>query len=128
MDQNKKNQIISKLEIVSILDYKNKLQKLFPKCFDTSEIEELNNKSIQTILGFFALKTAVKKILNEINPKINIIDKNIIISHNALGAPILKKINSSKVIYLSDKIHISLSHTKNNVYGLAVLGNIRNGE
>ena len=126
MSRNKKNQIISKLEIISILDYKNKLQKLFPNCFDTSEIEELNNKSIQTILGYYAIKTAVKKILNDINPEININDKNIIISHNALGAPVLKKINSKKGICMSDNIQISLSHTNKNVYGLAVLGNIRN--
>lgn len=115
------NQIQSQLEIVSIHEVKKNYRQIKKEYFSEFELEEIGTKHLQTLAGFYATKMALKKIINQQKRKHQISEKQIILLHNSAGAPYIKEIESLNRQDI-DKFFISISHTSENVYGFASIG------
>ena len=115
-----KNQIKSHVEVVEINKVEQNLDQIRKDCFTEPELSELSNKHIQTLAGFYAVKVALKKLLDQLYPDQMISEKQIIITHNLDGAPYINEIIS----FMNDdikKLQISISHTSENAYGFAAI-------
>lgn len=114
------NQIQSQLEIISIKMVIENSRYIKDSYFSDFELKDIDNKHPQTLAGFYAVKIALKKIINKAYPKHRINEKQIILMHRTNGAPCIKEIK-----FLQDKdigkFFISISHTSENAYGFASL-------
>ena len=115
------NQIESWLEVVSVNEVKENKQSIITKYFTETELKEINANRPQTLAGFYAVKIALKKIINQKYPGSNITENNIILMHNSNGAPYIKDILSLQKEDLK-KFCISISHTSENAYGFVAFG------
>lgn len=115
-----KTHIRSQIEIVAINEVEHKLNQIKNECFTKSELVELNHKHIQTMAGYYAIKIALKNLIDQLYPLNNISEKQIILSHNPNGAPCI-----DEIISLSNdatyKFQISISHTSENAYGFVAI-------
>lgn len=115
-----KNIIQSQLEIVTISEIKKDMQKTIDKYFTKAELDEFGNKYLQTLAGFYAVKKALKNLINQKYPDCNISEKEIILTHNSEGMPFINEIISFNNEGLQ-KFFISISHTSENAYGFAAI-------
>ncbi len=113
-----KNVIQSQLEIVTISEIKKNMHKIIDQYFTKAELDEFSDKHLQTLAGFYAVKIALKNLVNQKYPDSNISEKEIILTHKSDGAPFIYEITSFSDKDLK-KFFISISHTAENAYGFA---------
>ena len=115
-----KNIIQSQLEIVRISEIKKNMRKTIDKYFTEVELNEVGNKHIKTLAGFYAVKKALKNLISQKYPDCNISEKEIILTNNSEGAPFINEIISFNNEDLQ-KFFISISHTSEYAYGFAAI-------
>ena len=115
-----KNIIQSQLEIVIISEIKKNMQKTINNYFTEVELDAFGNKHLQTLAGFYAVKKALKNLINQKYPDCNISEKEIILTHNSEGVPYINEIISFNNEEMQ-KFFISISHTSENAYGFAAI-------
>jgi phosphopantetheinyl transferase (holo-ACP synthase) len=115
-----KNIIQSRVETVSINDVRKNAGFIKTRYFAKTELQELQNEHLQTLAGFYAVKCALKKLINDIYPEFQIEERQIIITHNKTGAPRVKTIKPMQKAD-TERIYISITHTSDNAYGFAAI-------
>jgi len=113
--------ISSVIEMVDIDEVKNHQKNILDSSFNTDEWEELEKRHIRSTAGVLALKKALCTLTRKITGK-TLNKKDFLISRLASGAPVLQSL-PDQVCHLSyqhKNIFLSISHSKQTAYGLAV--------
>jgi len=103
------------LESVPINQARAAKEELLASFFTPSEAQELEQRHPQTTAGFLALKRALKGLLSHRSQGCT--EKDFVLSHGGDGAPILLAGPGAA----RARICLSISHTQQRAYGLAVL-------
>jgi phosphopantetheinyl transferase (holo-ACP synthase) len=118
-----RRKVVSFLETISLSEFKN-IQAVFDRSFTTRELNYLEDKTIQSKAGFFLLKKAVKKCLcSVLREKTEILERDIVLGNRKNGEPCIKKLPAS-LEGIRDRIKLSISHTRKNVYAVAAIERI----
>lgn len=118
-----KNIIQSQLETVTISEIKKNKHKIADQYFTEAELDEFTDKHVQTLAGLYAVKIALKNLVNQKYPDCNISEKEIILTHNSDGAPSINEIISFDDEDLK-KFFISISHNSERAYGFAAIADL----
>jgi phosphopantetheinyl transferase (holo-ACP synthase) len=104
------------LEAVSISDIARDKEAVLEAYFSRREREKIKNGRVATIGGNLAVKRAAKKVLSASGFS-GLVEKTIEIGRGKNGAP---EVIFHRDDILDEKVRVSISHTKDTAYGLAV--------
>ncbi len=116
--------IYSITEQVSIDTFKHEFTTLRDSCFNDEELQELEERPLQSKAGVYAIKKALVNLYKTLLKAEQVTEKMFIISHKKNGAPRIKKapnIPKSLNRFSKKNIHISISHNRDHAYGLAAI-------
>jgi phosphopantetheinyl transferase (holo-ACP synthase) len=95
---------------------------LLEACFSPAEAAELEPRHPRTTAGFLAVKEALRELYRELAPSRAVEARDFVLGHDRRGAPVLLEAPPIGVA-----VTISLSHTRDHAYGLAVADEVRRG-
>lgn len=121
-----KKQIHTHLEIVLIDEVKNNSEELLAEYFSTEEQKELEDRHIQTVAGFLAIKKGLSKMCLSVFSEITIEPAQFKLSHDKSGAIQIVAV-PEKVGKDLGNFFVSVSHTKKSACGLVVFQDGRHG-
>lgn len=114
-------QVLSQLYTLPLAPFRGKKEELFNNYFTQAEVDHLQERALQTVVGFVALKKALIQLIQSASPEVLLHEKDIRLSHSTDGAPRIAEINGLLDRTKLPPIHLSLSHTREYAYGLAVM-------
>ena len=114
-------QILSQLYTLPLASFRGKKKDLFNNYFTQAEIDHLKERALQTVLGFVALKKALIQLIQSAYPGVSLHEKDIRLGHSPEGAPLVVEIKGLWDRTKLPPVHLSISHTRDHVYGLAVM-------
>jgi phosphopantetheinyl transferase (holo-ACP synthase) len=93
-------------------------EALLHSCFTEDERIELSRRHVRSTAGRLALKRAVRQIVAVgVSPSL----RDIVLGRGPNGRPVLLSLGADPAGPLPDGLFVSISHTRNTAYGLAVL-------
>jgi phosphopantetheinyl transferase (holo-ACP synthase) len=110
------SEVHSCLETVSISDIESDKEAVLEAYFTRRESEKLKEGTIATMCGNLAVKRAAKKVLSA-GGFSGLVEKAIEIGRNKNGAP---EVTFHRDDFPGEEVRVSISHTKDFAYGLAV--------
>lgn len=110
-------EVYSTQVLISRAEYEEKY-KNNSKVFSQKELSYLKNRSAMTGAGFIATKCALIKLCSTVD-NITLKESDIELGHNSDGAPIIESLPSD---IHTENYKISISHSKNEIVGLASRG------
>ena len=116
-------EVRSYLETVSIQDTAGAKEAVLEANFSAGEMKRLRRGRVATICGNLAIKRAVKALLRD-NGFASLPEKEIAVGRDEDGAPSV--LFHARGIS-SEKVRVSLSHTRCTAYGIAVYEQERDG-
>ncbi len=128
MNTNKK--VFSVTEKIPLDPFKEEPPEVTEKYFSAKEIEELESRPLKTKAGILAIKRALISVCRDLKIAGEFTEQSFKITHKKNGAPCisaLPKLSTGSVTYTKKDFHISLSHNRDNAYGLAVVVEKLNG-
>lgn len=93
---------------------------LLASCFSPAEAAELAPRHPRTTAGFLAVKDALCELYRELAPTRAVAPRDFVLRHDERGAPVIVEAPP-----LDAALSISLSHTRDHAYGLAVADEVR---
>ena len=114
--------IHSVIEKISRSEFRRNKNELLAAHFSSFEIEELASRPEQTVAGFLAVKRALALLCESLNTDNSFSEKSFVLSHKKTGAPCIvtfPDFSAKGEKYTKRDIHISVTHNRSNVYGLA---------
>jgi hypothetical protein len=95
---------------------------LLEACFSPAEAAALGPRHPRTTAGFLAVKDALCELYAELAPSRAVAPRDFVLGHDERGAPVVIEAPP-----LEAALSISLSHTRDHAYGLAVADEVRRG-
>jgi phosphopantetheinyl transferase (holo-ACP synthase) len=96
--------------------------RLLEACCSPAEAAELAPRHPRTTAGFLAVKDALCELYGELAPTLAVARRDFVLGHDERGAPIVVAAPP-----LEAALSISISHTRDHAYGLAVADEVRRG-
>jgi phosphopantetheinyl transferase (holo-ACP synthase) len=109
--------ICSFIEIAEIRELAKIRRAVESTSFDKSE--QASSLRLQTLAGFLCIKKALVAAMDAKEPPVGLKEKDVIVGHNAAGAPILVSIPET-IRNQFKKICVSVSHTRDYACGYIV--------
>lgn len=106
----------SALEVLAIADVEREREELSERCFSPGERAEVGGRRVQTTAGFLAAKRALVRLWGELGcgtPR----ERDFVLTHRPSGAP---AVASAPGLPPGLELRVSISHTRQHAYGLAV--------
>ncbi|MCP4199154.1 MAG: hypothetical protein GY762_18575 [Proteobacteria bacterium] len=110
------NKVWSCLEAVSIKDTAGNIEAVLKATFTKREIEKIQDGKVETICGNLAVKRAVKKVITTGGVS-GLVEQAIEIGRRKNGA-VAVLVHGNDLTH--NALRVSISHTKDTAYGLAV--------
>ncbi len=117
-------QIVTYLEVVEIDPLRKRREEVLFSSFSKRERDEYAGRSMQSLAGAVALKRAVLCYLGDEAHSPALSERDIELGHSEKGAPrivTLSGLPAKQAAKTIDRLHISVSHTRTQAYGLVVV-------
>ena len=111
--------VCSALESVSIAEVEHQRDELAARFFGAEEFAAIAGRRAQTTAGFLAAKRALVRLFAEGAGKPRFEERDFRLTHEPNGAPRVASLPAG--VQAEGKLRISISHTRDFAYALAVL-------
>lgn len=118
------NTIHSMMQTISLAEFEDNLDIYIEKHFAEQERIELQQRPEQSIAGILAVKQALVSLCKSLDTQHTFTEKSFVISHKPDGAPVISQLPpcfAGNHQYTKEEFSISISHNRNNAYGLAAV-------